>query len=91
MAEQPVEISPETLREAGHVFLAAKEANEKQIKDLETAIKKVEAAWPNASKQNFFQTYKLWEEHMQGFTAMMDQIAKDILSIADRFSEADDF
>ncbi|MCW5873110.1 MAG: WXG100 family type VII secretion target [Anaerolineales bacterium] len=91
MTEQPVEISPEVLHEAGHVFLATKEANKKQIKELEAAVKKVLIAWPNAEKQGFFQTYKLLEGHMQGLLALMEEIAKDMKSIAERFEETDKF
>lgn len=91
MTDQTVDISPEILYEASSAFAKAKEDNEKQIRELEAAIKKVQAAWPSAAKQGFFQTYKLWEEHMQGFLVLLGQIAMDMHAIADRFQETDKF
>jgi WXG100 family type VII secretion target len=91
MNDQTVDISPEVLFEASNAFAKAKEDNQKQIKELEDAIKKVQAAWPNAAKQGFFQTYKLWEEHVQGFSILLDQIAMDLHAIAERFQETDKF
>jgi WXG100 family type VII secretion target len=91
MTEQTIDISPEVLIEASGAFDKAKEDNQKQIKELETAIKKVQAAWPNAAKQGFFQTYKMWEEHMQGFSVLLEQIATDLHAIAERFQETDKF
>lgn len=89
MTDQTVEIAPEMLHEAAGAFAKAKEENQKQIKELEAAIKKVQTAWPNAANQGFFQNYKTWEEHMQGFLILLDQIAKDLHAIADRFERAD--
>ena len=91
MSEQTVSVSPDILHEAASAFAKAKEDNQKQIKELEAAIKRVESAWPNAAKQGFYQTYKAWEEHIQGFLVLLDQVASDMEAIAQRFDDTDKF
>jgi WXG100 family type VII secretion target len=84
-----VEISSDTLLETASLFSKTRQLNQDQMAELSNSMKKVLSAWPKASDQSFYTNFKTWEEYMQGFLILLDEISKDLTSIAHRYEDVD--
>jgi WXG100 family type VII secretion target len=82
-------ITPENLVEAGHDFQQASKDIQSIVNRLEGTMGKLEETWSDAGQQVFFQYYSEWRQHMGGFSEILDEIARQVLAIADRIEEID--
>jgi WXG100 family type VII secretion target len=84
-----VVIPCEDLREASEAFSAASKESLAVLERLEKATADLEAKWDGASQQTFFKNYRDWRTHMRLYAGLLADIAKEILSLAERFERAD--
>ena len=84
-----MKVSPDELLETADEFHRASKETEVMVSRLNQAMKKLEETWSDAGQQVFYQYYKEWQQHMGGFSLILDLVAKDLKAIAERYSDAD--
>jgi len=89
MSQKQLKIPVDDLYQTASEFKAVGEESRKHIGRLEKAMHALEREWDAASKQVFYKNYEEWRTHMQGFSALLENIAREINAIADRFERED--
>lgn len=84
-----VMIAPEELRDVAEKFRTASKNSLKVTKGLEEAMTDLQSKWQGLSQQVFYRDYVEWHEHLVGFVPVLENIAKEIEAIAERFDAAD--
>ena len=84
-----MKVMPDELLETAGEFHRASQETEAMISRLNEAMKKLEESWSDAGQQIFYQYYKEWQQHMGGFSIILDLVSKDLTTIAERYTDAD--
>lgn len=79
---------PSELNKAGKEFRGASKDTQAIVRKLEQTISSLETCWADASQQRFFEYYKEWHQHMQGFSQILEEIASELDAVSDRYTNA---
>jgi WXG100 family type VII secretion target len=83
-----MKIVPKDLEDTGKEFHEASLQTQAIRSHLEEVVCNLEKNWSDANKQRFYEHYKEWNQHMVGFSVILDSIAEELEAIADRYKEA---
>lgn len=79
---------PGELKKASKEFRGASKDTQAMVRKLEQTISNLETCWSDTSQQRFFEYYKEWHQHMQGFSRILEEIGNELDAIADRYTNA---
>lgn len=82
-------ISPQDLHEAAEQFKQASKDTLGIAKRLEDVADQLEKKWAGASKQVFYQQYQQWSQASGGFAVLLNNIAQELHTMADRYEHVD--
>lgn len=82
-------VTPEELRSVAAQFKRSSDESNTMIQNLSVTVRNLDQSWDGLSSQKFYQDYEQWHQGMVRFVALLDDIQKQLLFIAQRFEEAD--
>jgi WXG100 family type VII secretion target len=82
-------IHGDDLQQAASQFKSAGKKIATSQKDLDDAISSLEKKWSGASQQIFYRKYKDLHQAMEGMSALMNNIANELVAMADHMSNID--
>ncbi len=83
-------IHGEDLHEAASQFKTASKDMLTSMKTLDDSVTGLEKKWAGATQQVFYTKYKDLHRSMQGISALMGNIARELDALADRMSSIDE-
>lgn len=82
-------IQPEELYKSAREFIEAGKETQAIIKRLDEATDNLENKWAGVTQQVFYEQYRELRQYMEGFAAMMTNVAQEMQAMAERFEKAD--
>jgi len=82
-------IQPEELQKSAQAFKKASKDTSAILKKLDETTSSLENKWSGVTQQTFYKQYRELRQYMEGFAAMMTNIAQEMQAMADRFEKAD--
>ena len=82
-------IQPDELRKAAAEFIHAGRDTTDILKRLDDTTSELEKQWAGATQQVFFKQYRDLRGYMEGFSALMENISREMNAMAERFEEED--
>lgn len=82
-------IHRDDLQQAAGQFKHASSNMQVSMKDLDNAISLLERKWSGSTQQVFYRKYKDLHQAMEGLSALMNNIALDMSTMAERMNAID--
>lgn len=83
-------VHPDHLRKVSKDFVHASKENEQIARNLKLQMNLLEQSWRGSVQQDFFKNFIRTQKIMQNYTLLLNKIGDELLSIAERFEEADE-
>lgn len=82
-------ITPEEIRSIAGLFKQKSGDSQAMIQELGSAINRLDQTWDGASNAKFMQDFHHWQSTMNQFVTVLDEINKQLITVAQRFEQAD--
>jgi len=82
-------IQPEELHKSALAFRKASKETLTILKKLDATTSDLENKWSGVTQQTFYKQYRELHQYMEGFAAIMTNVAQEMQAMADRFEKAD--
>ncbi|MEK4716743.1 WXG100 family type VII secretion target [Priestia sp. FSL W8-0524] len=83
-------VHPDQLREVSKDFVHASKENEQIARNLKLQMNLLEQSWRGSVQQDFFKNFIRTQKIMHDYVLLLSKIGEELLSIAERFEEADE-
>ncbi|WP_243495551.1 WXG100 family type VII secretion target [Priestia aryabhattai] len=83
-------VHPDQLRKVSKDFVHASKENEQIARNLKLQMNLLEQSWRGSVQQDFFKNFIRTQKIMQNYVLLLSKIGNELLSIAERFEEADE-
>ena len=84
-----IKITPEQVRAVAMHFKTSSDQSQDMVNKLTNQIVSMEHEWEGLTKEQFYQHFVEWKAKMNEFVLVLDNINKQLVTIAGRFEAAD--
>ena len=82
-------VTPDELDQASNTFTQAQSQSVDLVSRLNSTISNFQGRWEGMTQQKFFQEYEAAKQNMQKYIEMLEEVSKELKTIATRFRQAD--
>ena len=82
-----VKIPISELSETASVFFTYSKEISQAIANIEKRMASLQSNWEDASRQPFFQSYKVWDKDAHGVAESLSLLAREMEAIAKRYED----
>ncbi|HEY3367379.1 MAG TPA: WXG100 family type VII secretion target [Symbiobacteriaceae bacterium] len=82
-------ITPEEVRGVAAQFKSAGEESHAMVQKLAGTVNTMQQNWAGMTSQKFYADYEHWQQSMNQFVVVLNEINQQLMVIAERFERAD--